>query len=99
MSTIFSFVTVSCTSAPLEVGGVSSTSALISEARTGAIVGSIFSLLALSFRLHPARFHHLVSFDDRSPQTGLPVATMDIGRNQYTGFGAFRHERKFTNGQ
>jgi len=33
------------------------------------------------FRLHPARFHHLGSFDDSSSQAGLPVATMDITRN------------------
>ena len=46
------------------VGGVSSTSALISEARIGAVIGSIFSLLALSFKTLPRSFSSPVSFDD-----------------------------------
>lgn len=78
MSTMLFWVTVSCTSAPSEVGGVSSTSALISEARIGAVIGSAFSLLALFVRLHPARFHHLVSFDDSPSRNGLSKGNSGI---------------------
>jgi hypothetical protein len=92
MSTMFSFVTFSCTSARLEVDGVSSTSGLISEARIGPVIWSIFSLLALFFRLYPARFHHLSRLMTISLKAGCPRSNDGYQQKSCTSFGAFNTE-------
>lgn len=56
MSTILVWVTFSCTSAPLDVGCVSSMRALIWEARIRAVGGSLLSRLTFFFNAAPVRF-------------------------------------------
>jgi hypothetical protein len=49
MSMMFACMTFSCTSGRLDVGGVSSTRALRSEAHIGAVGGSLLSRLSFFF--------------------------------------------------
>ena len=74
-------VTFASTSAPADVGGVTSSRALIWEARIGAVGGNVYSRLAFFRNISPARFLRTVLCDDTPSLAGLPLVADAITRN------------------